>query len=254
MRFAYRTDREKRESHLKGPYKLLDTTVKDNSMLVSPRWRSVDKNKWMDRTKGFDVTTCYFRGMKTKDPWPVVKTGISYGEKYIAGFDMIEDLTRKRTKQLEISTNDFLTAISPNPNSKGFVPHSDSISIRTQQYLNYLTRDESKNKKLYPKTMKHVVTNISIEKEIVESDDNPPTNTSRSRLAHLTTSMPISPIKNLQIPDYVLMKNKKVSQESVSGNSMPTSNLIPVKKRPPTLLPLLKRNLSIEQKVSEYFV
>jgi len=208
----------------------------------------------MDRTKGFDLTTCYFRGKRTNDPWPAVKTGINHGEKYIAGLDMIEDLTRKRTKQLEISTNDFLTAISSNPNSKGVAPYADSISIRTQQYLNYLTRDESKNKKLYPKTMKHVVTNISIEKEIVESDDNPPTNTSRSRLAHLTTSMPISPIKNLQIPDYILTKNKKVSQESVSGNSALNTTLIPVKKRPPTLLPLLNRNLSIEQKVNDYFV
>jgi len=70
-----------------------------------------------------------------------------------------------------------LTTITPNPNSS--LPVTDSVSLRTQLYLNYLTRDESKSKKLYPKTMKHVVTNISIEKETAENDDAPPTNTSR---------------------------------------------------------------------------
>jgi len=46
------------------------------------------------------VTACYFRG--TRSPWPVVATGINHGDKYVEGFDIMGDRTRKRIRHLEV--------------------------------------------------------------------------------------------------------------------------------------------------------
>jgi len=76
--------------------------AKENHMIISPQWKEVEKDKWVDK-KDFDLTTCYFRGKKCRDPWPVVPIGINIGDTYTDGVEVVGDLSKKRKKELEVS-------------------------------------------------------------------------------------------------------------------------------------------------------
>ena len=63
---------------------------------------------------------------------------------------------------LQIAPKDFLLTVTPTTNPRPIT--TDSISVRTSKYLKLEKEKDLQNKKIYPKTMKHIQSNFVLPK------------------------------------------------------------------------------------------
>jgi len=63
FRFGFRVQDERVVASLNGTNRLIDAAARDNKMLISPRWKENNKEKWYSM-KDFDLATCLYQGKK----------------------------------------------------------------------------------------------------------------------------------------------------------------------------------------------
>jgi len=156
MRYGIRTENERLAKELNGTNRLIDPSEKDTTMLFHPSWKNVEKRKWTAKND-FDLTTCYYRGKRSADPWKQIQVGINIGDSYSDGFEVVGDTSRKRRKHQEIVPKDFVTTVVPNHSSHTYMPPLDSTSIRASKSHKFLTTSRMSSTKTYPKTLEHTI-------------------------------------------------------------------------------------------------
>jgi len=208
---GHRTENERLAKHLDGTIRFLDPGAKENRMIINPQWKDIEKDKWVSK-KDFDLTTCYFRGKKSKDPWPIVPIGINIGDNYIDGVEVVGDLSKKRKKELEISTRDFLTTVTPNHNSR-WKPILNSNSVRTVHSAKFFERNPEE--KRYPKTLKHLTDYVND-----TADLQTPLASSKPPVINIRVASPLS----------VLRESAVSSAQNKLQSARGTNQLLSIKK------------------------
>jgi len=160
FRFGGRSESERLFKHLNSPHnRLLDPSPRDNTMLIEPKWKEIDKEKWVAK-RDFDLTSCHYRGRRSSDPWETVQGGINIGDPYTEGFEVTGDIGRQRSREREVSPKDFVSTINSSRQIEGrySLPPVYGASIRSSKASKFFNHDEkSKSVKFYPQTLKHVL-------------------------------------------------------------------------------------------------
>jgi len=161
IRHSIRTENE-RIQNLLNQSSQLDYSPKDISMLISPQWKENNRKKWISN-KNFDlsVSNSNYQGKKYQEPWSIIESRANSEEKYIDGLEIIGDISRKRDKKLEISINNFSSVVVSTTN----LPPINSTSIRSYKNEKHFNPILFQNKKVYPKTMKHILKNLIEDKK-----------------------------------------------------------------------------------------
>jgi len=164
-------------------------------MLIEPKWKDVTKEKWISKNN-FDTTTCFHRGRRSVDPWPVIPVGINIGDPYNEGFEISGNLSRSRSKEREISPINFC-AVTPNKAEKGFEPLYNSSSIRNSKSSKFFGTGTLGSTKLYPKTLKQIIT----ERGVNEAGRSfSPISSSSPKAIHVHIGKkPLSPLKQSRV-------------------------------------------------------
>jgi hypothetical protein len=72
-------------------------------MLYFPEWKHNIKDHWVG-SKDFDLTTNLYQGPKVKwTVWDQIPIGWKESEKYVDGYEVVGDLSRKREKSKEVA-------------------------------------------------------------------------------------------------------------------------------------------------------